>query len=519
MSIKTIQQVFSELKKLTKKEKGALADFERRIGVLYKHKKQVRGIVKELGNLKEQLENRFKDKEKLSSTRDSVLDNVNKLLSALNTAFFSLKFQEIIENLTKEEKTAIQQEIDEELRVYESLREMDTNAANKLVQQLAKIVNLEKTERDLVSEFENRINDFRKILVSQSETLKAELELLNNIKDKINDDKIISTDIDSWRFNLNNHHKNIERLLKAEKEVIHEPLYNLVRNTRRATRLGKRYSKEGAITIYDIKQDIQTFSKPEEYTFYYSSLRTSGMLPDKAAKFLDKAMYRAGIAEEEKSFAVKVLKKLAFTDELTKLNNRHYFKKKIKEILDTAIRTKEPLYFAFLIIDIDHFKKFNDTYGHDIGDDVLKNVAAYIRSVAKRKSDIVVRWGGEEFVVLLRPTKEDMAKLNKATAKTISIDMANRIRKTVEEQSVVLMEEINARQKIKPIELIPNITISIGLAMYPEDIIERLRLDPKKIKIVTDILLKRADRRLYKAKEGGRNCIVFSKKGKYIFLK
>ncbi len=519
MSIKTIQQVFSGLKKLTKKEKNALADFERRIGILYRHKKQVREIVKELGNLKKQLGNRFKDKEKLSSARDSVLDNINKLLSALNTAFSSLKIPEIIEDLTKEEETAIQKEIDEELHIYKSLRDMDTNAANKLVQQLAKIVALEKTERDLVSEFEKRINDFRKILASQAETVRAELELLRDIKDKINEDKIISTDIDSWCFNLQNHHKNIERLLKAEKEVIHEPLYKLVRDTRRATRLGKRYSKESAITIDDIKQDIQTFSKPEEYTFYYSSLRTSGMLPDKAAKFLDKAMYRAGIAGEEKSFAVKVLKKLAFTDQLTKLNNRYYFKKRIKEILDTAIRTKEPLYFTLLIMDIDHFKKFNDTYGHDIGDDVLKNVAAYIRSVAKRESDIVIRWGGEEFVVLLRPTKEEMAKLNKATAKAISIDMANRIRKTVEEQSLALMEEINARQKVKPIEPIPNITISIGLAMYPEDIIERLRLDPKKIKIVTDILLKRADRRLYKAKKAGRNCIVFSRKGRYVLLR
>jgi len=505
MSIKTLQQAFSTLQKLTKKEKDILADFERRIGILYKHKILVKKITKELANLKtikELKSKKFKSKEELESisksesTRGSVLKHIEQLTSAIHTAFYSLKLPESLENLPEKDMLIIQNEINREVQLYESVTETGTEAAKRITEQLKKILAVDKKEKELITEFENRIKGFKKILNAQSENIEAELDLLSEMQQKISEDEIIPTEIDSWDLSLNNYHKNLERLLKTEKEMIHDSLYKLIKGTRRASRLGKRLSEKKGITIKDVKQDIQTFNKPEEYTFYYSSLTRSGMLSENVKKFLDKGVYFSGIAEEKKSFAIKFLAKVAFIDELTQLYNRHYFKKEVKKILNNERRTNIPLFFSLFFIDIDFFKKFNDTYGHDVGDIILKEVAGYIKSVAKRDSDIATRWGGEEFIVLLSNINEKDA-----------IMMADKLRNITLKKSQALMEnDINTKYAVK--EKIPNISISIGLVMYPEDIKEELLKSNKPNKII-DKLIKKADKRLYTAKEQGRNRVVW----------
>ena len=504
MSIKTIQQAFSTLQKLTKKEKDILADFERRIGILYKHKILVRKITKDLANLKKKEElkpKKFKSKkelesiEKSESTRKSVLKHIEQLASAIHTAFYSLKLPESLENLPEKDILIIQDEINKEVQLFEFFKTTNTEAAKRITEQLKKILVVDKTETDLITEFENRIKGFKKILNSQYSNIKAELDLLSEMQQKISEDEIIPTEIDSWDFSLNNCHKNIRRLLKSEKDLIHDSMYKLIKGTRRASRLGKRLSEKKGVTIKDVKQDIQTFNKPEEYTFYYSSLIKSGMLSENVKKFLDKGVYFSSIAEEKKSFKIKSLTKFAFIDELTQLNNRHYFKKEVKKIMEYEIRSNIPISFSLLIIDIDFFKKFNDTYGHDIGDIVLKEVAGYIKSIAKRDSDLTIRWGGEEFVVLLNNT-------NKRTA----MKMVEKLRSITQIKSQMLMnEDINPKYAVK--EKISEITISIGMVMYPQDIRKDLPKNYKPKKII-DILIKKADERLYSAKARGRNQIV-----------
>lgn len=505
MSIKTIQQAFSTLQKLTKKEKDSLADFERRIGILYKHKILVRKITKYLANLKkiEELKpKKFKSKEELESIgksesiRKSVLKHIEQLASAIHTAFYSLKLPESLETLAEKDMLIIQDEVNKEIQLYESFKETSTEAAKRITEQLKKILAVDKTEKELIIEFESRIKDFKKIIDAQSINIKTELDLLSEMQQKISEEDIIPTEIDSWDLNLNNYHKNIERLLKSEKEVIHDSLYKLIKGTRRASRLGKRLSEKKGVTINDIKQDIQTFNKPEEYTFYYSSLIRSGMLSENVKKFLDKGVYFSSIAEEKKSFKIKSLAKLAFVDELTQLNNRHCFKREVKKILSNEKRSKVSISFSLLMIDIDFFKKFNDTYGHDVGDIVLKEVAGYIKSVARRGSDLAVRWGGEEFIVLLN-------NINKRNA----VVMAEKLRSITLEKSQALMEnDINTKYAVK--EEIPNISISIGLAMYPEDI-EKELLKSKKSNKIIGRLIKKADSRIYTAKKQGRNRVVW----------
>ena len=159
------------------------------------------------------------------------------------------------------------------------------------------------------------------------------------------------------------------------------------------------------------------------------------------------------------------IEQLATTDGLTGIYNRRYFEETLEKELRRAKRFNHPV--SLIILDIDYFKKFNDSYGHQTGDQVLKTVAEMTKSNA-RDSDIVARYGGEEFVAILPETDLDGAMV-----------LAERLRWAVENYSFVF-----DGNQLK-------ITISIGVA-YSESI--------DKITLV-----KNADAALYKAKESGRN--------------
>ncbi len=160
------------------------------------------------------------------------------------------------------------------------------------------------------------------------------------------------------------------------------------------------------------------------------------------------------------------LRQLAHHDELTGLHNRRAFLEHLQEEIARAERYGNPL--SLLFMDLDHFKKVNDRYGHDAGDEVLKAAAAEMREML-RETDFCGRMGGEEFAILLPETDGDGA-LNTAER------LRGKISRTVVE---------NEAGKIST-------TISIGIARKKEG--ER-----------PDSLLKRADKALYAAKEAGRN--------------
>jgi two-component system cell cycle response regulator len=147
------------------------------------------------------------------------------------------------------------------------------------------------------------------------------------------------------------------------------------------------------------------------------------------------------------------------------LYNRRYFDNRLKEELILSNRKK--LSLGLLMIDIDKFKDFNDKFGHQTGDNVLKQVADTIKNYT-RTDDIVCRYGGEEFSVILINTNLKNSKL-----------VAERVRKGI--------------QKIREY----NITVSIGVSSFPETINIP---SPEKI-------IKSADKQLYKAKNSGRNCV------------
>ncbi len=168
---------------------------------------------------------------------------------------------------------------------------------------------------------------------------------------------------------------------------------------------------------------------------------------------------------------------LAITDNLTGLYNRHYLNTHLDNLLRQAVANAKPL--SVLMLDMDHFKSVNDTYGHDVGDKVLKHLGQIILN-GSRSVDLVARFGGEEFVVLLPET-----------GKAAAADVAERMRKAVEAFSFLLPEGSF------------NKTVSIGVATLfeespPAGLPESAGAD----------LLKKADEALYKAKHEGRNRVV-----------
>lgn len=168
------------------------------------------------------------------------------------------------------------------------------------------------------------------------------------------------------------------------------------------------------------------------------------------------------------------LEQMVSVDRLTKVNNRNYYENQVPLEIERASRDKKCL--AFLIIDIDHFKRFNDKYGHDVGDEVLKWVAKTIKSHL-RKIDLFIRYGGEEFIAVL-PGAESEAAMR----------TAERLRDVVENTKLELPDGRSL-----------SVTVSIGGSIFPLDSRNQSEL------------FRHADESLLKAKREGRNRIIFYK--------
>jgi diguanylate cyclase (GGDEF)-like protein len=174
------------------------------------------------------------------------------------------------------------------------------------------------------------------------------------------------------------------------------------------------------------------------------------------------------LAEAQKK---RYYEELSRVDELTGVLNRRRFRQLLLAEIERAKRGNRSL--PLLLIDIDNFKRVNDTYGHGVGDHVLRALATLL-TAEMRRIDHVARYGGEEFTVILTETGREGA-----------LAVAERIRKAVEEQDF----------RPEGLEEAIRLTVSIGMAVYPEDAEEEIEL------------MVRADRALYAAKAAGKNCV------------
>ena len=160
---------------------------------------------------------------------------------------------------------------------------------------------------------------------------------------------------------------------------------------------------------------------------------------------------------------------LSLRDPLTGLGNRRHFRAVLERLIDVVARSGESV--LLLLLDIDHFKHINDTYGHLVGDQVLQSVANCLAGCV-RPMDTVARYGGEEFAIILPSCRPAYGRA-----------VAERIRHKIESLSIVTSPQIHIQA-----------TISIGGAYAPEW-----------VRSTADLWIERADTQLYRAKTDGRN--------------
>ncbi|HET7726565.1 MAG TPA: GGDEF domain-containing protein [Candidatus Limnocylindrales bacterium] len=197
------------------------------------------------------------------------------------------------------------------------------------------------------------------------------------------------------------------------------------------------------------------------------SRRTAGPWPPRARRLLGAAAVEASAALA-RAYSHRAAEARASTDALTGLPNRRYFDEYVALL---ARRRRADDRVGVLMVDVDRFKKLNDTYGHAVGDHVLRAVATAIGRTV-REDDVPARFGGEEFIVLLRNPTPDVA-----------FDVAERIRRAV------------AALDLRGLG-VPSVSVSVGVAVASRP------------EIAIDTLIEEADRALYRAKRAGRDRVV-----------
>jgi len=264
-------------------------------------------------------------------------------------------------------------------------------------------------------------------------------------------------------------------------------------------------SAEKTIALYDVTKDICR-SLDEEKVFVFFKERISRYIPISDCRFLregddlgqvkgydlatlviDKKpvgyLAADGIKAEDKekfqilaeqfslgikrAFLYKKVQELSITDGLTQIFSRRYFLERFEEEFNRS--KKFGFNLSFLMVDIDHFKEVNDSYGHLVGDAILRDVSRVIKDNI-RQIDFMGRYGGEEISLALAETDKNQARF-----------AAERIRKAIESRDFRVYDE-----DLK-------VTISIGIATFPDGVKD------------THSFIEKADRALYQAKDSGRN--------------
>jgi diguanylate cyclase (GGDEF)-like protein len=201
---------------------------------------------------------------------------------------------------------------------------------------------------------------------------------------------------------------------------------------------------------------ILRLDSPKQNYFHAENIRLLTTIADLGAVAIENAQLYERIED------------LAIRDSLTGLFLRRHFLSRLTHELNRELRQEKTL--AFLMIDLDHFKKYNDKYGHMAGDIVLKTLALMLTEIFHEPGSMICRYGGEEFALFIPDCSKERA-----------LELAEDLRKKVESQAIILR-----REKTK-------VSVSVGVAVFPQDA------------HLKDDLIEKADMALYQAKKKGRN--------------
>ena len=278
-------------------------------------------------------------------------------------------------------------------------------------------------------------------------------------------------------------------LTEADLEQIYETYLSHIKATDRIDKVGARVIGEiddvmslltdalGMSASYDASlngasEKLSAAKTPDQVKGVVESLLRSTREMRETNKALEERLMLSKNEISNLQQSLEAIRAESLTDPLTGLGNRKYFDRMIATAVQDALATGEPL--SLLMFDIDHFKSFNDSYGHLTGDQVLRLVGMSLKQTIKGQ-DITARYGGEEFAVVLP-----------STALRQALTVADHIRRAV------MAKEL---KKKSTGEILGRVTISVGVSMLkPGD-------DP-------DALIERADACLYAAKRNGRNRVI-----------
>ena len=279
------------------------------------------------------------------------------------------------------------------------------------------------------------------------------------------------------------------KLTEADLEQIYETYLSQIKTTDRIDKVGARVIGEiddvmtliddalGMSASYDdtlsgATKELSVAKNPDQVKAIVQSLTKSTREMRETNRALRDRLRLSKSEISDLQQSLEAIRAESLTDPLTGLGNRKYFDRSIDVAVENALANGEPL--SLLMFDIDHFKSFNDSYGHLTGDQVLRLVGMSLKQTIKGQ-DITARYGGEEFAVVLPNTALRQA-----------LTVADHIRRAV------MAKEL---KKKSTGEILGRVTISVGVSMLkPGD--------------DTDSLIERADACLYAAKRNGRNRVI-----------
>ncbi|MBN2618961.1 MAG: diguanylate cyclase [Spirochaetales bacterium] len=261
-------------------------------------------------------------------------------------------------------------------------------------------------------------------------------------------------------------------LLRGSKKTKFIPIIFVTANSREENNIFKGY-ESGAVDY--LFKPINSHILLSKIKVFLDLGRQKKSLEEKTAE-LDIKIKELETLKHELELKNVTLEQLTMEDGLTALGNRRCLDITLDAEWVRGMRSKQPL--SLIMIDIDHFKLFNDTYGHQEGDICLKRVASALKTTLKRQCDIVARYGGEEFIAVLPDTDSEGAS-----------QVATRMLHAVD-----LLEMTHSSSPTAP-----NVTVSLGVAT----------VIPVKNSL-PEFLIKAVDKALYKAKNSGRNRLVIA---------
>jgi diguanylate cyclase len=258
--------------------------------------------------------------------------------------------------------------------------------------------------------------------------------------------------------------KNAELLESAQKEI-----QQLLKDVLDEILYTQNFTAEYREKLKGVTVQLEAAKEMSEIRKVVSDLMLATVEVIQASEFLKERLEETTHKSESLQWELHKAQQEILFDQLTDLYNRKAFEKRIREYLKAY--NEGGKFFSVVMLDIDHFKQFNDQHGHQLGDQVLRFVGAFLNKELKGK-DFAARFGGEEFVILLAGTSADKAVL-----------VANNIRKS--------LADVQLRH-VKTGTVLGRVTISAGVsAVREEDTVESV--------------VKRADDALYLAKQSGRN--------------